>query len=63
MKLVSVYKYAKLCGISHQAIYKRKKAGKFKTVKKRLPTGEYQDFVDIHKYPVANRTRRKKNIS
>jgi hypothetical protein len=56
MKLITVYKYASLCGITTQAIYKRKKEGKFKTVKRKTPTGEYKEFVDLDKYPAVKRT-------
>lgn len=57
-KFATPYKYAKLCGLSSQAIYKRIKAGTLtvKTIKDQL-TGEDKQVIDLAKFPPTKKTQ------
>ena len=60
MKYLTPYKYAKLCGVSTQAIYSRIKAGTIEKVQIPDPTGELKDYIDIEKFPPENIGKKKK---
>lgn len=51
MKYVTPYKYAKLCGVSSQAIYDRIKSGSLETIEKTDFQGEVKRVIDLKKYP------------
>lgn len=51
MKYATPYKYAKLCGVSTQAIYDRIKNGSLTTVQKEDITGQVKNVIDLKKYP------------
>jgi hypothetical protein len=51
MKYATPYKYAKLCGVSTQAIYDRIKNGSLETVNREDLHGEMKRVIDLKKYP------------
>ncbi len=51
MPLLTRNAYAKLCGVSRQAIADRIKRGTLKTIEKELPDGSKRQYIDIVKYP------------
>jgi hypothetical protein len=51
MKYATPYKYAKLCGVSTQAIYDRIKNGSLETVEKEDFHGEKKRVIDLKKFP------------
>lgn len=51
MKYATPYKYAKLCGVSTQAIYDRIKNGSIQTVDKEDLQGELKRVIDLKKFP------------
>jgi hypothetical protein len=58
MNYVTPYQYAKLCGVSSQAIYNRIAKGLLEKVQFPDPTGATKDYIDIDKYP-PERLRKK----
>ena len=51
MRYVTPYKYAKLCGVSTQAIYKRIAKGVLEKVELPLPDGTIKEYIDLEKFP------------
>jgi len=51
MKLLTRNAYAKLCGVSRQAISDRIKRGTLKTIEEELPDGSKRQYIDIEEYP------------
>jgi len=51
MKLLTRNAYAKLCGVSRQAIADRIARGTLKTIEMELPDGSMREYIDIEKYP------------
>ena len=51
MTLLTRNAYAKLCGVSRQAIAGRIKRGTLKTIEKELPDGSKRQYIDIEEYP------------
>lgn len=45
------YKYAKLCGVSTQAIYDRLKSGSLKTIEKEDINGDLRVVIDLKLFP------------
>ena len=43
--------YARLCGVSRQAIADRITRGTLKTIEKELPDGSVRQYIDIEEYP------------
>ncbi|MVM31188.1 hypothetical protein GO755_14190 [Spirosoma sp. HMF4905] len=60
MKYVTPYQYAKLCGVSSQAIYSRISKGLVEKVQIPDPTGSLKDYIDIEKYPPERIRKEKK---
>ncbi len=50
-KFTTPYKYAKLCGVTSQAIYDRIKNGTLKTVDKKDVCGTVKRYIDLEKFP------------
>jgi len=50
MNLITPYKYAKLIGVSSQAIYQRIKKGQIKTVQVTSVDGQIKQYIDLEKY-------------
>lgn len=50
-KFTTPYKYAKLCGVTSQAIYDRIKNGTLKTVDKKDVCGTVKRYIDREKFP------------
>lgn len=51
MKYATPYKYARLCGVSTQAIYDRIKSGSLKTEDREDINGEIKAVVNLKKFP------------
>jgi hypothetical protein len=51
MKYATPYKYAKLCGVSTQAIYDRIKNGSLQTIEKEDLNGDKKRVIDLKKFP------------
>lgn len=47
------YKYAQLLGTSHQYVYKLIAEGKLKKVKRKMPDGNFKEFIDLDKFPIG----------
>ncbi|NDU96877.1 hypothetical protein [Spirosoma terrae] len=58
MKYATPYQYAKLCGVSTQAIYSRIAKGLIEKIQIPDPTGALKDYIDTEKYP-PERLRKK----
>ncbi len=56
MTLLTRNAYAKLCGVTRQAIADRIKRGTLKTIEKELPDGSVRQYIDIEQYPTNTRT-------
>ncbi len=56
MKLLTRNAYAKLCGVSRQAIADRIKRGTLKTIERELPDGSKRQYIDIKEYPPNKKT-------
>ena len=54
MKYVTPYQFAKLCGVSTQAIYSRISKGTIDKVQIPDPTGAIQDYIDVDRFPPEN---------
>lgn len=61
-KYATPYKYAKLCGISTQAVYDRIKNGSLKTVEKIDLNGDTKNYIDLKKFPPSKGRKNKENI-
>ena len=61
MKYVTPYQYAKLCGVSSQAIYSRISKGLIEKVQIPDPTGAVKDYIDTDKYPPERLRQKGKN--
>ncbi len=51
MTLLTRNAYAKLCGVSRQAIADRIARGTLKTIEKELPDGSKRQYIDTEVYP------------
>ncbi len=51
MTLLTRNAYAKLCGVSRQAIADRIARGTLKTVERELPDGSVRQYIDTEVYP------------
>ncbi|WP_164851245.1 hypothetical protein [Larkinella soli] len=51
MNYVTPYKYAKLCGVSHQAIYERIQRGLIEVVQIPSPDGQVKNYIDTDRFP------------
>ena len=54
MTLLTRNAYAKLCGVTRQAIADRIKRGTLKTIEKELPDGSKRQYIDVEEYPPKN---------
>ncbi len=52
MKLTTPYRYAKLIGVSSQAVYQRIKKGQIKTVQVQSVDGQIKQYIDLERYYV-----------
>jgi len=55
MKLLTRNAYAKLCGVSRQAIADRIKRGTLKTVECELPDGSMRQYINLTQSPMKRR--------